>query len=540
MLQSKSSTARLISIVLTVVFLFVSIVVNTESVSAASKLKVTAAKKTIYVGQTVKLKANKNVKWSVSKKKIAKLTKVKKRTVTVKGLKAGTVYVKAKAGKKYKKIKITVKKKPNKKKMKLAASSSIIGIGEYCSVTVVSDSSGAINNAYFSSSDESVLTVNRRGLVIGISPGTATVTATSKTNKSQKASADITVVATRAGTITLDVDMSGEDYPAGATKVWLPVPKSDELQVISQIQYDAPGATAGVTEDSEGGNQLYIEWDENTSPEDRKASLSYHIYRKASVHSKSLESIKTTVDDVDKKAFAEYLKPFYYSGDLDSGIIRETADKIVADAGAKTVYEKAYAIYDWMCDNLTRYDDVSKPLKGEIPEILKEMKANTCIEVSAVFATLCRAEGIPARCLYGLRFINKNGIPSANCRAEFYLPDYGWVPADPALAIKQSWGHENEYLSPDAPKRALWEGIKENYWVNAEENWICLNKGHDIWLDPKQETKPDDYMEVINPDGSINYYILPYVEVNGQYVSIGKLKYGYSYEAEDPLDCGCL
>ena len=110
MLQSKSTATRVISIAVIFIFLFVSIFASTESVAAATKLKVTASKKAIYVGQTVKFKANKNVKWSVSSKKVAKLTKIKKRTVTVKGLKAGTVYVKAKAGKKYKRIKITVRK----------------------------------------------------------------------------------------------------------------------------------------------------------------------------------------------------------------------------------------------------------------------------------------------------------------------------------------------------------------------------------------------------------------------------------------------
>lgn len=102
MMHSKSKSTRLISFAIVVVFVFVSMLSGTEIASAATKLKVTAAKRTIYVGKTVKLKANRNVKWSVSKKKIAKLTKKKKKSVTVKGLKPGTVYVKAKAGKKVK------------------------------------------------------------------------------------------------------------------------------------------------------------------------------------------------------------------------------------------------------------------------------------------------------------------------------------------------------------------------------------------------------------------------------------------------------
>ena len=74
-MQKKSKVMRAISFAVTVMLLFVSILASTESVSAATKLKVTVTKKTIYVGQTAKLNANKNVKWSVSKKNIVKLTK---------------------------------------------------------------------------------------------------------------------------------------------------------------------------------------------------------------------------------------------------------------------------------------------------------------------------------------------------------------------------------------------------------------------------------------------------------------------------------
>ena len=67
---------------------------------AAKKLKVSPTKKTIYVGKTVKLKANQKVKWSVkSGKTIVKLSSKKSTTVVVKGLKKGSASVTAKAGK---------------------------------------------------------------------------------------------------------------------------------------------------------------------------------------------------------------------------------------------------------------------------------------------------------------------------------------------------------------------------------------------------------------------------------------------------------
>ena len=69
MLHSKSYSMRLISTAIAVVFMIVTILASTESVSAAAKLKVTAERQTIYVGETVKLKANKKQKTAKRQKR---------------------------------------------------------------------------------------------------------------------------------------------------------------------------------------------------------------------------------------------------------------------------------------------------------------------------------------------------------------------------------------------------------------------------------------------------------------------------------------
>ena len=545
MLHSKSYSMRLISTAIAVVFMIVTILASTESVSAAAKLKVTAERQTIYVGETVKLKANKKVKWSVSKKKIVKLTKVKKKSVVVKGLKPGTLYVKAKNGKKTKKVKITVKNREANVNigMRLVTSKDMIGIGENCSVTVVgSQTPIPLDDIIFSSSDESVATVYYTGLVTGISPGTATITATYKKDKSVISSVDITVVATKAGTLKLTVDLSDETrYPAGeAVRVWLPVPQSDDQQSITSVKCDAPGAK--LTKDSAGGTQMYIEWGADAKPEDRKATLSYLLYRKAVIRDKNIESKET--GSVDSEA-ANYLGESYWSGSLTTGIVKDTADEIVNAAGAQTVYQKAFAIYDWMCNNLVRTDDKTV-IFGDVVSILKGYKgedggrnAGSCMDMNSVFVALCRAEGIPARTQYGFRFTTLG----PNCRAEFYLPGYGWVPADPALAIKQGRGLDSPAkLDHDV----TWENIKDKYWGNAEENWICVNMGRDIVLDPPQSIVTDEYLEVLNPAengiSTINLFMFPYGEYGDQYIPCQdrkNFKYEYSFDEENPLDCGC-
>jgi len=63
-----------------------------------------------------------------------------------------------------------------------------------------------------------------------------------------------------------------------------------------------------------------------------------------------------------------------------------------------------------------------------------------CGGYSNLFIALCRAVGVPARPITGIVGIKEgsyywaNGDVYTHMWAEFYLPNYGWVPADPTYA----------------------------------------------------------------------------------------------------------
>jgi transglutaminase-like putative cysteine protease len=532
---------RLISTAIAVVFLIVTILASTESVSAAAKLKVTAERQTIYVGETVKVKANKKVKWSVSKKKIVKLAKVKRKTVTVKGLKPGTVYVKAKNGKKTKKIKITVKDREVSvnNSMRLVSSREYIGIGESCSVTVIGSSAPVpLDDISFSSSDESVATVYYTGLVTGIKPGTATITATNKKDKSVTSSVNITVVAAKAGVLKVTIDMTDENkYPAGKpVKAWFQVPVSDDNQTISSVKYDEANAT--IVKDSSGAQAYYIEWGPEVAPADRVATLSFHVYRRAVLNGAGLRSKESGAVDTGNPELMEWLRETTYSGSLTDGIVKETADKIVSDAGAVTVYDKAHAIYLWICENITRDKTMPDRELGDVVKILSGDKiAGSCIDINSIFVSLCNAEGIPARESFGYKIYEDPSKLGQNCRAEFYLSGFGWVEVDPAMPLGRVMNGAVEKGTP------AWETIKETYWTSGSADWICQNHGRDLTFDPPGELNAaPGYM--INPDGTLNHFMFPHGEYDGQYIPgygnyASEFKYVYEFKEEDPLDCGC-
>jgi hypothetical protein len=113
------------------------------------------------------------------------------------------------------------------------------------------------------------------------------------------------------------------------------------------------------------------------------------------------------------------------------------------------------------------------------------------------------------------------------------------------MAIK--WGRGLD-AGPKLDHDSKWEEKKNEYWGNGEENWICLNMGRDIVLDPPQSVVTEEYLEVLNPVNeqgisTINLYMFPYGEYGGSYINCqdrANFKYEYSYDGiPDLLDCGC-
>lgn len=530
-----SSKKRLTALLVAFAFLLGTFAVGTETVSAASKLKVSPTRKTVYIGSKVTVKANKKVKWSVSgKKKIVKIVSKKSKKnkkVTVKAYKAGTAYVKAKYGRKTKKIRITVRSKVPTK-INVVSTETGIGVGNHC---------------------------------------VATITATSKMSKAKKGSVKIRVLKTLSGTVTMTTSVTDETkFPKGkVTRVWIPIPQTDRDQTVapSTINYTfgAKPSKKEITYDSSGNKALYVVWDENTEPKDRTVTLSYNISRREIVRPDNLDALEK--GKVDTKEMAPYLRESKRSGSLTHGIVKETADKIVKDDNAKTVYQKAHAIYKWVCENISRDTSNHTPGigAGNAEYILNHPnEGGKCTDTNSVFIALCRAAGVPARGVYGLSLNELNGEPGTyiqKCKPQYYLPGYGWAEADTSAVLKEIIRHEDEYRGKDASPemKEEWKNIKDRYWGNGSEQWIMLSTGDDIELSPRQSatTAEDQYptdkypekwpqrLTGLNDDGTLNYFVYPYVEYDGQfnraYYKFGKeppyITFNYTFEEDAGCNC---
>jgi transglutaminase-like putative cysteine protease len=174
------------------------------------------------------------------------------------------------------------------------------------------------------------------------------------------------------------------------------------------------------------------------------------------------------------------------------GIVRETALK--ATQGAKTDYEKVRAVYDWVVTNAYREPKVRGCGEGDIKTMLETGNlGGKCADINALFVGLCRAVGLPARDVYGLRlapsafgYKELGGNNMANlsgaqhCRAEVYLKDHGWVAMDPADVAKVMRQETPEWIK--TTQNSLVAPVNKALFGQWEGNWVGWNMAHDLQL----------------------------------------------------------
>jgi transglutaminase-like putative cysteine protease len=276
-------------------------------------------------------------------------------------------------------------------------------------------------------------------------------------------------------TYTVDIPAS-----SGATRIWLPLPHDRPYQRLESVTWSGTAPVGIYTDTDTGARAVHAAWADGG--EARKVTLNVRVGtqpRAVSIEGGSGSGAMPA--DV-----AEFLKPNEMI--RTDGIVKETADKITEGRGDPL--KKAQLVYDWIVENTFRDPKVKGCGIGDIRAMLTTGNlGGKCADLNALFVGLCRASGVPARGVYGVRVApsahysamgtrNVDISKAQHCRAEFWTAGTGWVPADPADIRKVVLDDKLALNDPKMPD------LRRFLFGSWEGNWVAFNHHRDVRLAP--------------------------------------------------------
>jgi transglutaminase-like putative cysteine protease len=287
------------------------------------------------------------------------------------------------------------------------------------------------------------------------------------------------------------------DIPAGTkrVRVWVPVPQTDTHQTVRIVAIKAPVKTR-ITQEPEYGNRMMYAEIQNPAAGKAEFTLEYKItrreYSRGDYAQLERADQKPSVVPVSMNRLIapDSLIP-------TDGKIKQLAVEITGSQAGTVA--KGKAAYDYLFTNM-RYDKTGSGWGRGDAVWACDSKHGNCTDFHSPFIGMLRADGIPARFDIGFPLPenkDKGDIPGYHCWAEFYARKAGWIPVD----ISEAWKAKEK---------------RDYFFGSVDANRVQFSTGRDVTLSPKQE------------GSALNYFVYPYVEVDGK--PYEKLDKQFSFE----------
>ncbi|HEX3406114.1 MAG TPA: transglutaminase domain-containing protein [Caulobacteraceae bacterium] len=276
--------------------------------------------------------------------------------------------------------------------------------------------------------------------------------------------------------LTAEIDLA---HP-GPAQLWVPLAQTAPgYQTASAARYQATGDARVVRDPRYGAAMLRVSWP--AAPGERTVTVE--------------QTIATRERGLLPAHLSAHERRFWTAAIPSmptDGIVRDTAQRIVG--GETQPRAKARAIYDWVVDNTFRDAAVRGCGFGGVEGMLKTgYLGGKCADINSLAVALCRAAGLPARDVYGVRLGPSRIQPvlgakttdvthAQHCRAEVWLDGEGWLPIDPADVRKVVLEAQLPVTSPQV------KAERERLFGSWEMNWAGYNSATDI--QPPGATRP--------------------------------------------------
>jgi transglutaminase-like putative cysteine protease len=272
-----------------------------------------------------------------------------------------------------------------------------------------------------------------------------------------------------------------KNLPAGKkVRIWMPAARSDAYQEVKIVSAkgDLP---VKKTRESKYGNEIYFAETGSATQAELHFEVEYDVVRHERVALNAAPHVVAASLTIKEK-----------QGDLQpdalvpvTGLPADLAVKVTQ--GKTAPLDKARAIYDYVFTTM-KYDKTGTGWgHGDVLYACDAKKGN-CTDFHSLFIAMARSQGIPARFEIGFPLPpdkHSAEISGYHCWADFYVEGKGWIPVD----ISEAWKHPE----------------KRDYFFGSHDvNRVQFSMGRDLGLNPAQDGK------------ALNYFVYPYVEVDGQ------------------------
>ncbi|HEY3972681.1 MAG TPA: transglutaminase-like domain-containing protein [Candidatus Sulfotelmatobacter sp.] len=271
-----------------------------------------------------------------------------------------------------------------------------------------------------------------------------------------------------------------KNLPAGKkVRVWIPAAQSDPYQEVKVISAkgDLP---LKKTRETKNGNEIYFA-ETDSAAADLHFDLEYDGVRHERIalnSSAHVVAASLTNQERQQDLQPDALVPI-------TGLPADLALKVTQ--GKTQPLDKARAIYNYVFTTM-KYDKTGTGWgHGDVLYACDAKKGN-CTDFHSLFIAMARSQGIPARFEIGFPLPpdkHSAEIAGYHCWSDFYIDGKGWIPVD----ISEAWKHPEK---------------RDYFFGSHDANRVQFTMGRDLRLNPAQAGKP------------LNYFVYPYVEVDGQ------------------------
>jgi len=298
----------------------------------------------------------------------------------------------------------------------------------------------------------------------------------------------------RTFTFTYEVEIPPQPTGIGPIDVFVPLAVSDAHQDVLRRTLKASIPGQEKTE-NRYGNRF---WHGHLDRSDGKAITitTEYVVRRQGFQQQRLASTVNEHTPKEREELALFLGP-----DRRVPISGPLIDQVRADIpkGDPTPLGRARAIYDYVIDTM-EYKKVGTGWGHGDTFWACTARYGNCTDYHALFISLARAEGIPARFEIGFSIPEDQPagtIAGYHCWTEFHLPGVGWFPIDASEADKR-------------PER------RDLYFGTHPADRIQFTIGRDLELGEDHTTGP------------LNYFIYPHVEVARKMLDDVKTTFRYA------------